>query len=91
MKLGFISIYGDETLFSNMTGFYFKIVRKTFGTPSFENCNGNSSQDLANSNPVIMPYKVVNVQFIALYGKITGVLAANFLCAGYIAPFKLKF
>ena len=40
-------------------------------------------ENLADSDPVIIPYKVVKVRFIALYGMITGSLSAYFSRASY--------
>ena len=38
-------------------------------------------KNLADSDPVIMPYKVVNIRFMPLYGVITGSLSADYSCA----------
>ena len=42
-------------------------------------CNEN----LAGSDLVIMPYKVINIRFITLYGTTSGSLSANYLYARY--------
>ena len=38
---------------------------------------------LADGDPFIIPYKVVNRRFTTLFGIITGSLPANCSCAGY--------
>ena len=37
-----------------------------------------ASENLAGSDPMVIPYMVVNRQFITLYGIITGSLSANY-------------
>ena len=39
-----------------------------------------AQENLAGTNPAIIPYKVINRRLIALYGKITGSLSQYILC-----------
>ena len=44
----------------------------------------------ADSDPVIIPYMVINRRFTALYGIITGSLSAYYSCARYITTGNSK-
>ena len=45
----------------------------------------------ADSDPVIIPYMVINRRFTALYGIITGSLSAYYSCATCIPRFASLF
>ena len=40
-------------------------------------------ENLADTEPVIIPFKIVNILFTALYGIITGSLPADYLCVKF--------
>lgn len=67
---------------STINCIHFNFKRTLFNPPRVHGAHEYS----ADSDPVIMPYKVVNEQFISLHGIITGSQSAKFSCARYNGP-----